>query len=298
MGGSGVDTHEYAECSNKVRLLEANESHLIAMRLADAYAVQCNLIASSSQGYCDHATGECQCFSGFEGYACDRSSCPNQCSGHGVCRFIEELGTYDSRNWDAGKIQGCSCDGGWTGDDCSKRICPVGDDPLTVPTSSTGATYRVDVNQDASLTLTAADVHLVVTDLAGIEHTSRPLPLEALTADTVESALLDIPAIKSLDGAVTIHDADSFSFTLESPLRLASVTAVPGTCTDAGCQPKHRAQNPADIILSATVTPTMPDALAESAECANRGVCDSSTGLCSCFSGYTGLACQMQTVLV
>lgn len=27
-------------------------------------------------------------------------------------------------------------------------------------------------------------------------------------------------------------------------------------------------------------------------ECSNRGLCDRSTGFCSCFSGYDGLACQ------
>lgn len=32
-------------------------------------------------------------------------------------------------NWDADKIQGCLCDQGWEGYDCSRRSCPKGKDP-------------------------------------------------------------------------------------------------------------------------------------------------------------------------
>ena len=37
-------------------------------------------------------TGVCECFPGYEGKACQRSSCPNTCSGHGRCEYIENLG--------------------------------------------------------------------------------------------------------------------------------------------------------------------------------------------------------------
>ena len=32
----------------------------------------------------------------------------------------------------------------------------------------------------------------------------------------------------------------------------------------------------------------------ESAECAGRGLCDGDAGLCTCFTGYTGAACETQ----
>ena len=62
------------------------------------------------------------------------------CSGHGICRTIREAAAtfngyslvrppiyYDS--WEADKIQGCLCDKGWDGFDCSFRKCPWGVDP-------------------------------------------------------------------------------------------------------------------------------------------------------------------------
>jgi hypothetical protein len=36
----------------------------------------------------------------------------------------------DYSNWDADRIQGCVCDPGFTGYDCSGRACPVGRDPV------------------------------------------------------------------------------------------------------------------------------------------------------------------------
>merc|ERR1711988_370368 len=34
--------------------------------------------------------------------------------------------------WDAKQNRACKCDAMWTGNDCSLRKCPFGDDPLTI----------------------------------------------------------------------------------------------------------------------------------------------------------------------
>lgn len=94
----------------------------------------------SNRGLCDRKTGLCKCFEGYEGGACKRRVCPNDCSGHGVCRSVSQLlaehNTVNSDSrvytlWDKDMARTCKCDPGFTGPDCSEKYCPFGDDPLT-----------------------------------------------------------------------------------------------------------------------------------------------------------------------
>jgi hypothetical protein len=101
----------------------------------------------AGRGICDRETGECNCLTGFTGKGCKRSTCPNDCSGHGTCKYLAELrndvgdnfkwtGNLPTRDqysyqfpllWDAYKTRGCVCDPKYTGVDCSIKMCPRGD---------------------------------------------------------------------------------------------------------------------------------------------------------------------------
>jgi hypothetical protein len=100
----------------------------------------------SSKGTCSKATGECQCFPGYEGAACQRTTCPNGCSGHGTCVLIDveaDVHGKEYRSWDAQKTQKCICDGGYTGPDCNQRECSFGVDPVETTYTDTDSVYKI-----------------------------------------------------------------------------------------------------------------------------------------------------------
>ena len=79
------------------------------------------------QGFCDREKGICNCLPGFEGIACERSTCPNQCNDRGQCysamQLAEEAGRQYVDVWDSNKYYGCVCDLGFRGPDCSLIEC-------------------------------------------------------------------------------------------------------------------------------------------------------------------------------
>ena len=111
----------------------------------------------ADRGLCNRKTGTCECFSGYEGKGCRRTTCPNDCSDHGVCKTSHEITKLLSENsawatfsefdyttikydvaWDASSIRGCECDAGFRGPDCSIKEAPSLADPMGGPGSESG----------------------------------------------------------------------------------------------------------------------------------------------------------------
>merc|ERR1719311_1533641 len=88
----------------------------------------------SNRGTCDRKTGECKCFDGYDGKACERATCPGNCNNRGRCVKQEQLAYEASKTYsapcDANKHVGCVCDLGARGPDCSLEECPSGSDVL------------------------------------------------------------------------------------------------------------------------------------------------------------------------
>ena len=89
----------------------------------------------SNKGICDRSTGECQCFTGYEGAACQRTVCPDNCNDQGTCwpekLLASKAGRVYDAPWDAMKHVGCLCDAGYRGPACDQQECPSGADPLS-----------------------------------------------------------------------------------------------------------------------------------------------------------------------
>lgn len=88
----------------------------------------------SNRGSCDRKTGVCSCFPGYDGVACQRFACPNNCNDRGTCWPEKHLAVKASRvydsPWDSMKAVGCLCDSGYRGPSCEFQECPSGADPL------------------------------------------------------------------------------------------------------------------------------------------------------------------------
>jgi hypothetical protein len=77
-------------------------------------------------------------------------------------------------NWEADKLQGCLCDPGWEGYDCSYRSCPTGADP-TVPSDLTRST--TGRAQEVFVLECQADAGYF--SILALGHYTEPIPYDA-----------------------------------------------------------------------------------------------------------------------
>lgn len=197
---------------------KANEAHFYA--------------TCSGKGDCNTDTGLCKCYDGYTGAACQRTTCPSDCSGHGMCRSVSDIasGQLNARFtdsaagansyagvqspftyalWDAKKSFACVCDAGYAGSDCSMRECPRGDDPLTATSPTCG--NKACVNEVQGFTLAGGasnnnkNYRLTFTSFQGLSYTTSDVTLSSGTtaADFTANAAAVVNALHALPNNVT-----------------------------------------------------------------------------------------------
>jgi hypothetical protein len=270
--------------------------HPTADNTAHAYA-EC-----SNAGICDRKSGMCKCMAEFEGDSCSRTKCVKDCNGHGMCIDDPSM-PPQSILYDRWQKQKCDCDSGWTGNDCSLRACPKGDDPLT-SNYFTHEVQTITIGDGDSTTPITGAFTLAYTDVYGGEWVTRPikaLDAQSTDAEVTNSAmilrrtLLDIPnniltgvsvsAVKSGHNVVYSITFNGLNAGNQDQL----VCGYLG-CALSGCHPYYVGIGGGSKPTCAveTVTHGNHDVF----ECSNRGTCNTNTGLCKCLTGFSGVACE------
>jgi hypothetical protein len=308
----------------------------------------------AGRGICDRSSGECDCFDGYTGKACGYTTCPNDCSGHGTCEFIEEL-TYGSvpgdyfdtegglttsasfdyvtELWDYGKSRACKCDPMYTEIDCSRKMCPKGNDVLDTRMDTTDSlSYQVQTIKFENVTMNKTE-SFALTFKSTLNETYTTTPIAMKTgggiggthdiAKSMESALLALPngvvdgvSVNMTVGAGARSDLSSGTFVFSVYFSGTSVQGPQNkliiemaSCGD-GCTPKlggvdvdsnvrkASTDNVFDVTRPLVYIEETVKADYNNYECGRRGKCDYDSGLCDCFEGYTGYKCQVQTALI
>lgn len=245
------------------------------------------LVECSNAGVCDRQKGDCVCNNGFTGAACNRLGCPNDCSGHGTCLTMEELAKASQLNgermgwtygavpnkretWDYDMVRGCLCDAGWAGHDCSKQVCPTGDDPMTL-----GQQNEVQL-------LTCVGVSGFFS-LRFRDATTPQLSFN-VAASELQRALNALPTI----GDVSVSYSSGSIACAPSGFGTTNTIRIE-FLTDFGDLPPLRwvLDGALTLTLAADGVGGSVRGTKEEAECANRGLCVPSTGLCRCVFGFT-----------
>jgi len=317
--GMGL-SHDSGDCSERICPYE-----LAWVDTPDKKGRRHKYAECANQGICNRDTGECECFTGYEGKACARSTCPNDCSGHGRCKFIEELSyaatpfdfaegdfsavskTFPYYQWDADKSRGCVCDPGYGDADCSKRMCSYGTDVMDHRSNMLAAQkYQV---QKITLSSDSTDfdgLSFALTFKSKLNETFTTIPIVVDVNDFPTFANAVELSLKSLPNGV-IDDVNVYaqgssseiylnvSFVgdyVQGPQYLLTVEA--DGCSD-GCTPKITGL---DLQVGSQNVTEIQLADFNSYECGRRGKCDYSSGMCQCFEGYTGIACNTVTALI
>ncbi|KAE9046692.1 hypothetical protein PR001_g4462 [Phytophthora rubi] len=258
----------------------------------------------SDAGGCDRSNGQCKCQAPYTGSACELMACGGtdiECNGNGQCLTLSDLApitringvtrsfTYgedpnDVATWDAHRIRTCLCDPFYFGYDCSLKECPRGDDFYTDDDDIERQLIQC-IADTGSFTLTFRDA------------TTVKIAVNS-TADVVKAALGELSTIGevavSLVGGTTVcSNSVNTVIVVDFLTELGDLPPLSGSKALLQDSINGNAQDGSGSLVFATGGATLLGEASvkgtrENAFCSNRGVCDFSTGICTCHPNYGG----------
>lgn len=314
----------------------------------------------SGKGKCDRDTGICQCYSGYEGTACQRMSCPNGCSGHGICLasshldinthtpgqiyydFILSKDESSKSNWDNDQSYACVCDKEYTGYDCSMKKCPTGyietSNCMAQSLSQQGISWEVEDTTAGSTELgNACLAYLEYTDMYDRKYYSDRFCVDCQNGNSDkcksqnvfgwEEALLRLPVgtIDIKPENILLNDTSviiifnnqqtgrqhQIKILTHEILQSEEMNLYMGVSSSSGyhgmtleqlyIKDTETATDNDEYLFSPLITKSITylneDSLPPTV-CSRNGICDYTTGICECFTGFYGIACTEQAALV
>jgi hypothetical protein len=260
----------------------------IAVATDDAH----NLAECSGVGNCDRGSGTCACAANYAGLACERLTCANLCSMHGKCVSMYDFNHYKNDDyeysavrWDAHKITGCICDDGWGGNDCSIRVCPSGDDPLTK--SQVNEQQRFQCEDDLDDTAVKS-FHLKW------KGSFSPTIYSSDSRDTLVTKLRTMRSVYGSDTRNS-YSGISASFSNSTYDRVCApgyqtvtltFTQDFGDLPDMSIKTNPNSPDFLELLTDAKLLTEDVKGTRENKVCGGRGLCNVETGVCFCNAGF------------
>jgi len=216
------------ECSNK-GLCEREKGQCECLPGYDGAACQrasCPSNANSltpGSGATDGSNIAYKIFNGktaFTGRAISNAQA-NQCTGHGTCMTIEQLAFLDNNNiydlWDKDTSMGCKCDPGYTGPDCSDRVCVSGVDPLYTDDITTRVTHTTVRFESSNADVISGKYAIKFYDITGEDWLTKPISITGTGiigskthCESVKEAMLELPSgvVPSIECSQSVINTD------------------------------------------------------------------------------------------